>query len=122
MTLLFAGRYDPSAWLVALLALRTYLVVTGVPLSVGLIVGERTYAVFQSEVVSLVLTLLIGLPLTYGLGVWGVAWGFLLTRLFSRLYLALAFRRYVRSAVRLAPVAPRPAATDELAVGPAAVL
>jgi O-antigen/teichoic acid export membrane protein len=72
--------------------------VTGVPLTVGLIVCRRTYAVFKSEMVSLVLTVLLGLPLTYSLGVWGVAWGFLLTRLFSRVYLAVAFRRHVRSA------------------------
>jgi O-antigen/teichoic acid export membrane protein len=99
MKLLFAGKYEPSGWLVGLLALRTYLVVTGVPLCVGLIVCRRTYTVFKSEMVSLVLTVLLGLPLTYSLGVWGVAWGFLLTRLFSRVYLAAAFRRHVPSVV-----------------------
>jgi len=105
MKLLFAGKYDPSGWLVALLALRTYLVVTAVPLSVGLVVCKQAYAVFQSEVVSLILTALIGLPLTCVFGVWGVAWGFLLTRLFSRVYLALAFRRYIRSSLNAGAVA-----------------
>lgn len=97
MQLLFAGKYDPSGWLVALLALRTYLVVTVVPLTVGLVACRQTYLVFKAEIISLLLTLLLGLPLTWVLGVWGVAWGFLLTRLFSRVYLALAFRRHVRS-------------------------
>jgi O-antigen/teichoic acid export membrane protein len=117
MKLLFAGKYDPSGWLVAFLALRTYLVVTGVPLSVGLVVCEKTYAVFKSEAISLILTLLIGLPLTYRLGVWGVAWGFLLTRFASRVYLAVAFRRCVTSAGGAVP----PAA-DGLGIAPVAVL
>jgi O-antigen/teichoic acid export membrane protein len=98
MRLLFAGKYSPSGWLVALLALRTYVVVTGVPLGVGLIVCRQTYTVFKSEMVALILTVLVGLPLTHRWGVWGVAWGFLIARLFSRLYLAFAFRRYVRTA------------------------
>jgi len=97
MKLLFTGKYSPSGWLVAFLALRTYLIVTAVPLTAGLIVCKQAYAVFKSEVVSLILTVLIGLPLTCLLGVWGVAWGFLLTRLFSRVYIALAFRQYVKS-------------------------
>ncbi len=122
MKLLFAGRYDPSAWLVALLALRTYLVVTGVPLSVGLIVCEQTYAVFKSEMVSLILTLLIGLPLTYRLGVWGVAWGFLLTRFWSRVYLAVAFRRHIKSSVSGGPVVAEASATEGLPLVSAAVL
>jgi O-antigen/teichoic acid export membrane protein len=103
MKLLFAGRYNPSGWLVAFLALRTYLIVTAVPLTVGLIVCKQAYAVFKSEMVSLILTVLLGLPLTCLLGVWGVAWGFLLTRLFSRVYIALAFRRYMKSALRAVP-------------------
>jgi O-antigen/teichoic acid export membrane protein len=103
MKLLFAGKYNPSGWLVAILALRTYLVVTAVPLAVGLIVCRQAYAVFKSEMVSLFLTALIGLPLTCLFGVWGVAWGFLLTRLFSRVYIALAFRRYIKSALRAVP-------------------
>ncbi len=122
MRLLLAGRYEASGWLVALLALRTYLVVTGVPLSVGLVVCEQTYAVFKSEVVSLVLTLLIGLPLTYGLGVWGVAWGFLLTRLLSRVYLAVAFRRHVQSSVSVVPVVAGASATQRLPLVSAVVL
>jgi O-antigen/teichoic acid export membrane protein len=89
---------------VGLLALRTYLIVTAIPLTVGLIVCRQAYAVFKSEMVSLILTALIGLPLTCLLGVWGVAWGFLLTRLFSRVYIALAFRRYLKSSPRGAPV------------------
>jgi O-antigen/teichoic acid export membrane protein len=105
MKLLFAGKYDPSGWLVALLALRTYLVVTAVPLTVGLVVCRQTCAVFKSEVVSLILTACLGLPLTCIFGVWGVAWGFLLTRLFSRVYLALAFRQFLRSSLPAAPVA-----------------
>jgi O-antigen/teichoic acid export membrane protein len=99
MRLLFAGKYDPSGWLVALLALRSYLVVTVVPLSVGLVVCKQAYAIFKSEIFSLLLTVFFGLPLTWILGVWGVAWGFLLTRLCSRVYLAVAFRRYAKSAL-----------------------
>jgi O-antigen/teichoic acid export membrane protein len=118
MKLLFAGKYNPSGWLVAFLALRTYLVVTAVPLTVGLIVCKQAYAVFKSEMVSLVLTAFIGLPLTCALGVWGVAWGFLLTRLFSRVYLALAFRRYVKSSLGTTTLD----VGDELPVVPAAAL
>ena len=99
MKLLFAGKYDPSGWLVAFLALRSYLVVTAVPLTVGLVVCKQAYAVFKSEIVSLILTVFLGLPLTWVLGVWGVAWGFLLTRFCSRVYLALAFRQYVKSSL-----------------------
>lgn len=117
MKLLFAGKYDPSGWLVAFLALRNYLVVTAVPLSVGLVVCKQAYAVFKSEMVSLILTVLLGLPLTYRFGVWGVAGGFLLTRLFSRLYLALAFRQHVKSSLGVAAVE----AGDELSIPPAAL-
>ncbi len=116
MRLLFAGQYHPSGWLVALLALRTHLVVTVVPLTVGLVACRQAYSVFKSEMVSLVLTVLLGLPLTWVLGVWGVAWGYLLTRLFSRVYLALAFRRYVRLARSAAP----PATRTDMAGGAAA--
>jgi len=122
MKLLFAGKYQPSGWLVALLALRTYLIVTAVPLTVGLIVCRQSYAVFKSEVVSLVLTALIGLPLTCLLGVWGVAWGFLLTRLFSRVYIALAFRRYISSSLRGRPGPPAVDMASGLSVAPAATL
>jgi len=122
MELLFAGRYSPSGWLVLMLALRTYLVMTAVPLTVGLIVCRQACAVFKSEVVSLVLTALLGLPLTWVFGVWGVAWGFLLTRFFSRVYLALAFRRYLKSALRLAPAAALADPAAGLAVVPGVVL
>ena len=121
MNLLFAGKYSPSGWLVGLLALRTYLVVTVVPLTVGLVVCKQAYTVFKSELVSLVLTALVGLPLTWVLGVWGVAWGFLLTRLCSRLYLALAFRRHVRSTGGAGPGAVPVDMSSGLAVAPAAV-
>jgi O-antigen/teichoic acid export membrane protein len=99
MKLLFAGKYAPSGWLVVFFALRNYLVVTGAPLSAGLIACKQAYAVFKSEVISLILTVLLGLPLTCVFGVWGVAWGFLITRLCSRIYLAVAFRRYLRSSL-----------------------
>jgi O-antigen/teichoic acid export membrane protein len=116
MKLLFADKYDPSGWLVAFLALRSYLVVTAVPLTVGLVVCKQAYFVFKSEMVSLTLTALLGLPLTYALGVWGVAWGFLLTRLCSRLYLAWAFRQHVRSSSPPTVMG----VGDELSVSPAA--
>jgi len=122
MHLLFAGKYNPSGWLVAFFALRTYLVVTAVPLTVGLIVCKQAYAVFKSEMVSLILTALIGLPLTCLLGVWGVAWGFLLTRLFSRVYIALAFRRYLKSALHAAPATAAVDIAGGLPVGPATTL
>ena len=122
MRLLFAGKYNPSAWLVALLALRTYLVMTAVPLTVGLIVCKQAYSVFKSEMVSLVLTVLIGLPLTWVLGVWGVAWGFLLTRLFSRVYLALAFRQYVKSFLDVTPATTTADMPDGLPVASVAAL
>ncbi len=122
MKLLFAGKYEPSGWLVALLALRMYLIVTAVPLTVGLIVCRQAYAVFKSEMVSLILTALIGLPLTCLLGVWGVAWGFLLTRLFSRVYIALAFRQYIKSSLRAAPVPATVDAAGGLPLAPAASL
>jgi len=122
MNLLFAGKYNPSGWLVALLALRTYLIVTAIPLTVGLIVCKQAYAVFKSEMVSLILTALIGLPLTCLLGVWGVAWGFLLTRLFSRVYIALAFRRYLKSSLRAAPVTAAVDVAGGLPEAPAASL
>jgi O-antigen/teichoic acid export membrane protein len=118
MKLLFAGKYSPSGWLVALLALRSYLVVTAVPLTVGLVVCRQAYAVFKSEMVSLVLTAFLGLPLTWILGVWGLAWGFLLTRLCSRLYLAWAFRQHVKSSLTTTALG----MGDELAVPPAAAL
>lgn len=119
MQLLFAGKYNPSGWLVAFLALRTYLVVTAVPLTVGLVVCQQAYAVFKSEVVSLVLTVFIGLPLTWAFGVWGVAWGFLLTRLANRVYLALAFRQYLKSSRATTPV---DVAEELPVVAPAAAL
>lgn len=122
MKLLFTGRYSPSGWLVAFLALRTYLIVTAVPLTVGLIVCKQAYTVFKSEMVSLILTVLIGLPLTCVLGVWGVAWGFLLTRLFSRVYIALAFRRYLKSSLRATPAPATVDAAGGLAAAPAASL
>ncbi len=122
MKLLLAGKYNPSGWLVGFLALRTYLIVTAVPLTVGLIVCKQAYAVFKSEMVSLILTVLIGLPLTRWLGVWGVAWGFLLTRLFSRVYIALAFRQYIRSALRAAPAAATVDVAGSLPVAPATSL
>jgi O-antigen/teichoic acid export membrane protein len=122
MKLLFAGAYNPSGWLVGLLALRTYLIVTAVPLTVGLIVCRQAYAVFKSEMISLILTMLIGLPLTCLLGVWGVAWGFLLTRLFSRVYIALAFRRYLRSSLRAAPAAAAGDVAGGLSLGSATPL
>ncbi len=115
MKLLFADKYDPSGWLVAFLALRSYLVVTAVPLTVGLVVCKQAYFVFKSEMVSLTLTALLGLPLTYALGVWGVAWGFLLTRLCSRLYLAWAFRQHVKSSSTPTIMG----VGDELSVAPA---
>jgi O-antigen/teichoic acid export membrane protein len=121
MKLLFAGKYDPPGWLVALLALRIYLIMTAIPLTVGLVVCRQAYAVFKSEVISLILTALIGLPLTCLLGVWGVAWGFLLTRLFSRVYIALAFRRYLRSSLRAAPVTAAVDAVGGLSLAPASV-
>jgi O-antigen/teichoic acid export membrane protein len=96
MEALFAGKYGPSAWLVLFFALRTYLVVVFVPLQAGLIACKQTYATFQSELISLVLSVCLGLPLTYVFGVWGVAWGFLLTRLLSKLYLVVVFRRYMK--------------------------
>jgi O-antigen/teichoic acid export membrane protein len=122
MKLLFTGKYNPSGWLVAFLALRTYLIVTAVPLTVGLIVCKQAYAVFKSEMVSLILTALIGLPLTCVLGVWGVAWGFLLTRLFSRVYIALAFRRCIKSSLRATPAPATVDAAGGLAAAPAASL
>ena len=122
MKLLFAGKYDPSGWLVALLALRMYLIVTAIPLTVGLVVCKQAYAVFKSEMISLILTVLLGLPLTCLLGVWGVAWGFLLTRLFSRVYIALAFRRYIRSSLLATPATAAGDVAGGLATGPAASL
>ena len=122
MKLLLAGKYNPSGWLVGFLALRTYLIVTAVPLTVGLIVCKQAYAVFKSEVISLVLTVLLGLPLTCLLGVWGVAWGFLLTRLFSRVYIALAFRRYIRSSLQATAAAAAGGAAGGLPMGPATSL
>ncbi len=103
MDALFAGKYNPSGWLVLFFALRTYVVVVFVPLQAGLIACRQTYATFKSEVISLVLTVLVGLPLTCILGVWGVAWGFLLTRSLSKLYLLAVFRRYMRSSLDVAP-------------------
>ncbi|MCL5279258.1 MAG: hypothetical protein M1376_05055 [Planctomycetes bacterium] len=122
MKLLFAGTYDPSAWLVGLLALRMYLIVTAIPLTVGLVVCKQSYAAFKSEMISLILTALIGLPLTWLLGVWGVAWGFLLTRLFSRVYIALAFRRYLRSSREATPAPTAAGAAGESPLAPAASL
>lgn len=104
MDALFAGKYNPSGWLVLFFALRTYVVVVFVPLQAGLIACRQTYATFKSEVISLVLTMLVGLPLTCILGVWGVAWGFLLTRLLSKLYLMVVFRRYMKSSLDTGPV------------------
>jgi len=104
MNLLFAGKYEPSSWLVMILALRMYLVVTGAPLSAGLIACRQAYAVFQAEMIALILMVLVGLPLTLVLGVWGVAWAFLLTRLSSRLYLAWAFHQHIRSSRAVTPV------------------
>lgn len=97
MKVLFAGKYNPSGWLVLFFALRMYVVMAFVPFSAGLIACGKTYLTFKSEMISLVLTLLIGLPLTYVLGVWGVACGFLLTRLASRVYMAVAFERHAKS-------------------------
>jgi len=105
MDVLFAGKYSPSGWLVLFFALRTYVVVTFVPLQAGLIACRQTYATFKSEMISLILTAFIGLPLTCILGVWGVAWGFLLTRLLSKLYLMLVFRQYMKSSLDAAPAA-----------------
>ncbi len=122
MKLLFTGKYDPSGWLVAVLALRMYLIVTAIPLTVGLVVCQQAYAVFKSEMISLILTVLIGLPLTCLLGVWGVAWGFLLTRLFSRVYIALAFRRYIQSSLRAEPAMAAVDVAGGLPLAPAAPL
>jgi O-antigen/teichoic acid export membrane protein len=105
MQALFADKYSPSAWLVLFFALRTYLVVVFVPLQAGLIACKQTYATFQSEMISLILSLGLGLPLTYAFGVWGVAWGFLLTRLLSKLYLVAVFRRSMKPAADAASAA-----------------
>lgn len=122
MKLLFTGTYNPSGWLVGLLALRTYLVVTAIPLTAGLVVCKQAYAVFKAEIISLILTALIGLPLTCLLGVWGVAWGFLITRLFSRVYIALAFHRYIQSSLGAAPVTAAVDVAGGLPLEPAASL
>jgi len=99
MDVLFAGKYSPSAWLVLFFALRTYIIMTFVPFAVGLIAFKKTYLTFKSEMISLILTVLIGLPMTCAFGVWGVACGFLLTRLFSRVYLALYFERCAKASL-----------------------
>ncbi|MEJ2646881.1 MAG: hypothetical protein P8016_00575 [Sedimentisphaerales bacterium] len=99
MKAMFAGKYNPSSWLVLFFGLRTYIIMAFVPFSAGLIACKRSYLTFKSEIISLVLTLLVGLPMTYITGVWGVAWGFLLTRLFSRIYMAIAFERHVKASI-----------------------
>lgn len=108
MAVLFAGKYSPSAWLVLFFALRTYIIMTFVPFAVGLIAFKKTYLSFKSEMISLVLTVLIGLPMTCLFGVWGVACGFLLTRLASRVYLAMSFERCTKSSVSDADMAITP--------------
>jgi O-antigen/teichoic acid export membrane protein len=96
MTALFAGKYSPSGCLVFLFALWPYIVMTFTPFNAGLIARGATYVTFKSEMISLVLTISVGLPLTFYLGVWGVAISFFATRLCSRFYLLLAFRQYIR--------------------------
>ena len=97
MVMLFDGKYLPSPWLLLIFALQMAVVVLSAPVNSGLIALKRTDLLFKAQVLAVIVTLTAGIPLVYFLGIWGVALGFLITRLSDKLYQWVFFFKLTRN-------------------------
>ncbi len=96
MAILFEGRYAPSSWLLLTFASQMAVLVVSASVDSGLIALKHTELGFKAQVIAAIVTIIIGLPLVYFLGIWGVGLGFLTSRLSSRLYQCVHFIRLTR--------------------------
>ena len=94
MQVLFAGKYMPAAGLLVLFSAEMAILVISSAADCGLTAIRRTEAGFVAEVLSAAVTVVVGLPLVYLFGVWGVGLGLVASRLISRCYLWLCLLRF----------------------------
>jgi O-antigen/teichoic acid export membrane protein len=93
VTFLFQDKYVISPYLMFLFALQMAIIVASTCVCSSIVALRRTDISFKGELVAVAVTIVVGLPLVYGWGVWGVAVGLLLSCSSNMLYQWVAFLR-----------------------------
>ena len=99
MMVLLVGKYTVPPVLIVLFAIQISLIVISVPINSGLVVLQKTKVSFNGELLAVLVTIVIGIPLIYYFDVWGVAVGLILSRLVNRGYQTMKFMLFTGKTV-----------------------
>jgi hypothetical protein len=88
---LFGGKYDGLNLLLVLIIVEEGFGAVGMPLNCGLLAIKRTAVGFQSQIISAVVAVVIGLPLTYLMGPLGTAFSLCVSKGLSTVFAWVRF-------------------------------